>query len=449
MTSMPRALIVDNDSDNVASLAQVFEKTGYAVETAGQLNQAREALLKRMPEVALLNERLEGEDVMELLEVVELGPIMEIYMMTDEPTVRGATRAMRLGASDYFAKPIDTERLVRNLRGVTEELNGRGEDRKPEPDARGLLNGESPPMQRLYRLIRKCAPSEATVLLVGESGSGKELAAQTIHELSERADKDFVTLNCSAVAPELIESELFGHKKGSFTGAARDHKGYFERASEGTLFLDEITEMSSKLQAKLLRVLESGLVTPIGAETEIPANPRIIAATNRDPDEAVSSGRLREDLYYRLAQFPIRVPALRERGDDVELLAAHFLAEHNKATGDDKRFSEEVLEAFRVHDWPGNVRELKNAVVHGCLLGDREIAVTDLPGSIPSQMSSRGDFIRVAIGTSLAEVERRTILATLEHFDGDKKRAAEVLGVSLKTLYNRLNSYKQKPAAAS
>lgn len=441
---MPRALIADSDSGHAATLASVFESSGYAVETAGEVSQAREVLLKRMPEVALLNERLAGEDVMELLEIVDLGPVMEIYMMTDEPSVRGATRAMRLGASDYFAKPIDEERLARNLRHVAEEISADGGARAPQADARGLLIGESPPMQRLYRLIRKCAPSEATVLLVGESGSGKELAARTIHELSGRADEEFVTLNCSAVAQDLIESELFGHKKGSFTGAQRDHKGYFERASKGTLFLDEITEMSSKLQAKLLRVLESGLVTPVGSETEVAANPRIVAATNRDPDEAVSTGILREDLYYRLAQFPIRIPALRERGDDVEVLALNFLAEHNRETGEDMRFSDDVLEAFRVHDWPGNVRELRNAVVHGCLLADREIGINDLPGSIPSQMSNRGDFIRVAIGTSLAEVERRTILATLEHFDGDKKRAAEVLGVSLKTLYNRLNAYRQR-----
>lgn len=444
MTSTPRALIADSDAANLAALAELFEQTGYAVETAGAVAQAREAMLKRAPEVALLNERLGDEDVMELLELVDFGPVMELYMMTDEPSVRGATRAMQLGASDYFAKPIDRDRLSRNLEHLADELGGNGQGRTADADARGLLIGESPPMQRLYRLIRKCAPSEATVLLVGESGSGKELAAQTIHELSGRAGHEFVTLNCSAVAPELIESELFGHRKGSFTGAQRDHKGFFERASSGTLFLDEITEMSPALQAKLLRVLESGLVTPVGGEAEIPANPRIVAATNRDPDESVGAGSLREDLYYRLAQFPIRVPALRERGDDVELLALHFLAEHNRHTGESKRFSEDVLEAFRVHDWPGNVRELKNAVVHGCLLAEREIGIHDLPGSIPSQVSGRGDFIRVAIGTSLAEVERRTILATLEHFEGDKKRAAEVLGISLKTLYNRLNAYRQR-----
>ncbi len=442
MVSMPRALIVDNDSSDVESLAGLFESTGYAVETAGRLGEAREALLERAPEVALLNERLEGEDVMELLEVVDLCPVMEIYMMTDEPSVRGATRAMRLGASDYFAKPIDRERLARNLRNVAEEIGGRGGGTGAA--GRGRLIGESAPMQRLYRFIGKCAPSDATVLLVGESGSGKELAARTIHESSARAGNDFVTLNCTAVAHDLIESELFGHKKGSFTGAARDHKGYFERASKGTLFLDEIAEMSATLQAKLLRALESGLVTPVGAETEIAANPRIVAATNRDPDEAVSSGRLREDLYYRLAQFPIRIPALRERGDDVELLARHFLAEHNKAAGEDKRFSDDVLDAFRKHDWPGNVRELRNAVVHACLLSDGEIGINDLPGSIPSQISSPGDFIRIAIGSSLKEVERRTILATLEHFGGDKKRAAKVLGISLKTLYNRLHTYKQR-----
>jgi DNA-binding NtrC family response regulator len=242
----------------------------------------------------------------------------------------------------------------------------------------------------------------------------------------------------------LLESELFGHKKGSFRGATRDHRGYFQRASGGTLFLDEIAEMNAGLQAKLLRVLECNEIRPVGGERDIVVDARIITATNIDPVEAVERGRLLEDLYYRLAQFPLRVPALRERGDDALLLAGHFLAERNSATGQHKAFSSRARNALQSYDWPGNVRELKNAVLHSHLLAGNEIKLEDLPGRVSSSNPGDGDFIRLYVGTPLAEIERRTILSTLEHYDGDKKKTAEVLGISLKTLYNRLKAYKRR-----
>jgi two-component system, NtrC family, response regulator AtoC len=439
---MLRALIVDDDVENLHVLSDTFRGEGFAVETADSLPKAREALLARMPEVAMLSERVNGDDVLALLEAVDLAQVMEIYLMSNTPSVRGATRAMRVGASDYFRKPVDRARLQNNLDHFCNEMTVDGEGRPDVDDGGGgLLVGRSTAMRRLYRLVRKCAPSDVTVLLVGESGTGKELVAQTIHQFSERAGGEFVALNCSAVTPELMESEMFGHKKGSFTGAARDHKGYFERASDGTLFLDEITEMSPGLQAKLLRALEVGRISPVGSECDVEVNPRIVAATNQDPAEAISTGQLREDLYYRLAQFPISVPPLRDRTDDIRLLAEHFLEDQNRASGLHKRFAPRVLESMQTHDWPGNVRELKNAVLHGFLLGGDEITTDDLPGSIPSRVTPSGDFIRVAIGSPLSEVERRLVLATLEHFNGDKKHAARVLGISLKTLYNRLKAY--------
>jgi len=437
---VPHALIVDNDTENSLMLSQLFRECGYSPETAESLPQAREALLRHKPEIAILNEQLDGDDTLGLLESIDLTPATEIYLMSDQPTERIDPRAIRIGASDFFSKPVNRDRLVRNLRDLSEDLSSPAE--KTRPPGRGdLLVGESRVMQRLYRLLRKCAPGDASIFLAGEKGSGKELVARTIHRLSDRSQNDFVSLDCSAMAPGVLESELFGHKKGRFRGTTRDHRGYFQRAAGGTLFLDEITEMNAGLQARLLKALESNEVRPVGGEKGISVDARIITATNIDPEEAVERGRLREDLYYRLAQFPIRVPTLRERGDDVLLLAERFLEERNTATGRQKTFSSGARIALRGYDWPGNVRELKNAVLRGHLLAGEEIKSEDLPGRVSSSNPGDGDFIRLYVGTPLAEIERRTILSTLEHYEGDKKRTADVLGISLKTLYNRLKQY--------
>lgn len=441
---MPTALIVDQDMENLLSLADVFRANGYTAETAQDLRRAREILLKGMPEVALFDEQVDDECSLDLLEQVDLAEVVEIYLMSDSRSVRSASRAMRLGVSDYLDKPVDKERLSLNLRELNDEGNRSIDDDTVSKSARGLLIGETPPMKRLYRLIRKCAPSDASILLTGESGAGKELVAHTVHDLSNRKGGKMIAVNCSAVPKELMESELFGHKKGSFTGATKDHRGFFERATGSTLFLDEITEMDPSLQAKLLRVLESRKVRPVGSEKDVDVDVRIIAATNQDPVEAVDDGRLREDLYYRLAQFPLHVPPLRDKADDILLLAEHFLAQQNEESGIEKTFSKDVTEAFLLHDWPGNVRELRNAVIHGHLLAGDAIQLEDLPDGIPSSMPGTGQFVRISVGTPLAEVERRHILSTLAHFEGDKKKTAEVLGISLKTLYNRLNKYGAK-----
>lgn len=442
---MPLALIVDNDMENTLVLSEIFREHGYSVQTADTVSKARDAIQRRVPEIAMLNDRLGGDDTLKLLEAVDLDPVMDIYLMTDDPTVKGATGAIRVGASDFFRKPVDKARLEKNLRDLSDELTRESDEFDADKtDGRGMLIGESAAMQKLYRRIRKCAPTNASILLAGESGSGKELVAHTIHGLSDRADNEFVPMNCSALAPELLESELFGHKKGSFTGATRDHLGYFQRASGGTLFLDEITEMNAGLQAKLLRVLESNEVRPVGGDRDVAVDARIITATNMDPDEAIARGRLREDLYYRLAQFPIHIPTLRERGEDILLLADRFLEQCNENAGVRKSFDQRALEALRRHDWPGNVRELRNAVIHGHLLAGTVIRLEDLPGQVSSTSPGDDDFIRLTVGMPLAEVERRTILSTLGHYNGDKKKAADVLGISLKTLYNRLKRYKNR-----
>jgi two-component system response regulator AtoC len=441
---MPTALIVDHDMDSLLSLAEVFRAHGYSAETAQDLRHAREILLKRMPEVALFDEQVDKQCTLDLLEQVDLAEVVEIYLMSESRSVRSASRAMRLGISDYLSKPVDKDHLGKNLRELNDDISHSNDDDSVFKSARGLLIGESPPMKRLYRLIRKGAPSDASILLTGESGAGKEVVAQTIHGLSSRKGVEMVSVNCSAIPEELMESELFGHIKGSFTGAMKDHRGFFERASGSTLFLDEITEMDVSLQAKLLRVLEVNKVRPVGSETDLDVDARIIAATNQDPVEALEDGRLREDLYYRLAQFPIYVSPLREKAQDIPLLANHFLAEQNNTSGIEKSFDDDVVEALQLHDWPGNVRELKNAIIHGHLLAGDTIKIEDLPDGIPSSMPIRGQFVRIGIGTPLVEVERRHILSTLAHFDGDKKKTAEALGISLKTLYNRLNQYSAK-----
>jgi len=305
----------------------------------------------------------------------------------------------------------------------------------------GLLYGNSEPMKSLYQMIEKVAPTDATVLVVGESGSGKELVARTIHQMSQRSKEPFIAVNCGAIPANLIEAELFGYEKGAFTGAARTHRGYFERASGGTLFLDEITEMAPEMQVRLLRVLESGRFYRVGGDHELRADVRIIAATNRQPWLAVRNNNLREDLLYRLAIFPIMLPPLRDRGSDAELLARHFVEDLNDEMGADKSLSSASVSLLYAHPWPGNVRELKNCVQRAYILAQDEIELEcmDLVRSAPAEYS--GTCLQFNVGTPLAEMEKKTIFATLEHCRGNKKRAAEILGVSLKTLYNRLTEY--------
>lgn len=306
------------------------------------------------------------------------------------------------------------------------------------------LIGDSEPMVQLRRQIRRVAPTEATVLILGESGTGKEMVAQTLHEQSARAPGPFIPVNCGAIAPSLIEAELLGHERGSFTGAERQRAGYFERAHGGTIFLDEVTEMPLEMQVKLLRVLESRAFQRVGGTETLQVDVRVIAATNRELDAAVNEGRFREDLLYRLAVFPLRVPPLRERGGDVVQLAQHLLAELNAREGARKVFSRKSLGELALHNWPGNVRELKNAVTRAFILSDQTVEFRlAAVGSRSRRVTVQGGCLQIGVGATLAEAQRELILATLEHFSGDKRRTAEALGVSLKTLYNRLESYRR------
>lgn len=292
----------------------------------------------------------------------------------------------------------------------------------------------------VFNNLDKVAKTDMTVFLVGESGTGKELAARAIHAHSLVSDGTYIPVNCGAIPAELMESEIFGHVKGSFTGATNDHCGFFEQADGGTLFLDEITEMPLTLQTKLLRVLESGEIRPVGAtQTKTPVV-RIIAATNRDPETAIREGFLREDLFYRLAQFPLTLPPLRERASDILALAEHFLAQLNQQYRENKTFADTVIELFKVHSWPGNARELRHVVQSAHALADDVITAQDLPSSLRTDNNEPpGDCLHVRVGVPLRTAEQQLIEITLKHFEGDKKRTATTLGISLKTLYNRLS----------
>ena len=316
----------------------------------------------------------------------------------------------------------------------------------------GSLLGASPAMQQVFRLIERVGPTEASVLLTGESGSGKELAAQSIHECSARRDGPFVAINCGAIPAGLIEAELFGYEKGSFTGAVRAHAGVFERAQGGTLLLDEVTEMPLDMQTRLLRVLETRKFYRVGASTEFTSDVRVIASTNRCPLQAVQTGQLREDLLYRLAVFPVDMPPLRNRGDDVELLAEHFLAELNAQGRTQKRLSALARMMLKQHTWPGNVRELKNCIERAFILGDTVLELAPLiPGTAAREgdHTGNGERLNIRVGSRIYDMERSLIEATLDYFKGNKRRAADALGCSLKTLYNKLNGYSQSQECAN
>ena len=316
----------------------------------------------------------------------------------------------------------------------------------------GSLLGASPAMQEVFRLIERVGPTEASVLLTGESGSGKELAAQSIHECSPRRAGPFIAINCGAIPAGLIEAELFGYEKGSFTGAVRAHAGVFERAQGGTLLLDEVTEMPLDMQTRLLRVLESRKFYRVGASTEFTSDVRVIAATNRCPLLAVQNGQLREDLLYRLAVFPVAMPPLRSRGGDVELLAEHFLAELNAQAHTQKRLSALARMMLKQHSWPGNVRELKNCIERAFILGDTVLELAPLiqnAGARDGDLVNDRERLNIRVGSRIHDMERSLIEATLDYFKGNKRRAADALGCSLKTLYNKLNGYSHREECAN
>ena len=453
---MPHALVVDDEADAAEMIAALIATEGFTVATAGSLKDARRQMALQEPDVVLLDLVLPDGSGMQLVDDVKALSGAEVVLITGHASVETSVQALRLGAADYLVKPLN----VKQLRGVLSRVRRPSTLRTDIGDLRtmletdghfGLLWGQSPPMRQVYERIVRVAGTGVTVFITGESGSGKEIVARTLHDLSRRRGKPFLAVNCGAISPTLIESEIFGHEKGSFTGADRQHQGFFERASGGTLFLDEITEMPPDLQVELLRVLETGTFMRVGSTHVLETDVRLIAASNRDPLAAVASGKLREDLLYRLNVFPIHVPALRERPQDVGLIAAHFLDEISRREGDVKRFSARALERLAAYPWPGNVRELRNIVhrsyvmaLHNVIDDECVPSAADAPASLPASRNGT-PVLAIEIGTSLAEIERKVTLATFEHFGRHKERTAAALGVSLKTLYNRLKEYSTVP----
>ncbi len=451
---MLHALVVDDEPISLRFLSRLVEAEKFRVSTAKSLLEARAQIRGSMPDVVLLDLMLPDGSGLDLLKEMEPASGTQVVLVTGHASVDTAVEALRLGASDYLTKPVDIPRLktilanVQRTRELKEEIVAL-RDKLRKLGHFGPLLGSSSAMQKVYEQIQRVAPTDATVLATGESGTGKELVAQALHQFSKRRKEVFLPMNCSAMSPNLIESELFGHEEGSFTGASRTHRGFFERANGGTLFLDEITEMPIELQVKLLRVLETGRILRIGGDREMRIDVRLIAATNRHPEDAVAEGKLREDLLYRLNVFRIDLPPLRERGDDVELLAEHFLAQFNRAESMSKRFTPAALERLRSQNWAGNVRELKNVVHRAFILADNEISPECLSGEATTPGNLARPQLFFKIGVSMADVQKRLILSTLEYTGGDKKKTSEVLGISLRTLYNRLEAYKQDHAGAA
>jgi len=455
---MPHALIVDDDRNAAEALAELIANQGFSTACADSVEQARD-LLVTAPDVILLDLVLPDGNGLELLrETTSRDLATQVIVVTGHASLESSIEAMRHGATDYLLKPINLSHLRAVLSRVARppELSAEVKDLRSELRSLGhfgRLVGASPPMQRLYDQLARVAPTGATVLITGESGTGKEIVAQTIHEVSRRRLRPFLAVNCGAISPHLIESELFGHEKGSFTGANRQHRGYFERAHGGTLFLDEITEMPLDLQVKLLRVLETQTVSRIGSDRPIETDVRVVAATNRNPHDAVTAGKLRKDVLYRLQVFPLYVPPLRERTEDIELLANHFLAQLNKRSNTAKALTPAAIDRLRRYHWPGNVRELSNAIHRAYIMTDGEwITQVGLSQEPTLAAGFSGRSFQVGVGDRIDAVEKRLILATLQHTH-TKEAAAEILGISVKTLYNRLRAYESgadlaKPSSA-
>jgi len=461
---------VDDDPAFRASLVALLRREALDTTEAGSLAEARVALKERPPDLVLLDLELPDGRGLDLKLSAELSPETPFAVVSGDGSARAMEAARREGAADYLVKPVDPARLQAALHALHTSKALRREvmalrDTLREAGRFGRMVGRSPAMRAVYDLVARVAPTAAPVLLTGESGTGKELAAATIHDMSPRSDRPFVAINCGAIPSTLIESSLFGHERGAFTGAESRARGVFEQADGGTLFLDEIGEMPKDLQVRLLRVLEERRLRRIGGTEDVEVDVRVVAATNRDPAQAVASGALRDDLFHRLNVFPIRMPPLRERPGDASLLAMYFLEGLNEEGGAVKRVDLDVLSAIEGRRWPGNVRELRNALQRAWILADGVIRrehmdVTATPSGAPSSSEveravPRSDetvdassVLRIAVGTPLAEVERRLVLATLAACEGNKRKTARVLGVSVKTLYNRLAEYERGPSPA-
>jgi DNA-binding NtrC family response regulator len=455
MSAKGRVLVIDDEVNAVTALETLLREDGYEVACAHEARAGLQLLEKEEPDVVLTDLRMPGMDGMELLaKVKQIRPETMVVMMTAYGTVKTAVKAMKIGAEDYLGKPIDVEELEVVLAKTIEkkrllEETSALRERLDHKYRMENLVGESAEMLAVFKTIRQVAPSSSSVLLLGESGTGKELFAQALHQNSPRKNKPFVRVACAALPETLLESELFGHEKGSFTGALYSRAGRFEAADGGTLFLDEIGDISPTVQVKLLRFLEEREFERVGGNRTYKVDVRIVAATHRDLQRKLEDGSFREDLYYRLNVIEIHIPSLRERSGDIPLLAGHFLRKYADANRKELHgISDEALALMLRHSWPGNVRELENAMERAVVLADMPVLQ---PAHFPtlrrlaSELAgSAAASTRVAIpGSTLEQIEREAILRTLESVGGSTSRAASVLDISPRKIQYKIKEYQQ------
>ncbi len=435
----PTILIVDDELDHRRLFADFLHSRGFQTREAASAEEALASIRQNLPDLVLLDVRLPGQSGLEALaEIRQRARDLPVLLITAYADVREAVSAIKGGADDYLAKPVDLD----ELEAVISDMLGRQPGAvSAAPAVPPLPKGficVSPAMQRVVETAAVVAPSHAPVLILGPSGAGKELVARLIHQWSPRASGPWVAANCAGLPESLIESELFGHTKGAFTGAGEARQGFFRAAHQGTLLLDEIGELPLHLQPKLLRALESGEITPVGSDRPVTVDVRLIAATNRDLAEAVRAGRFRDDLYYRINVIELCVPPLADRVDDILPLAEHFATEF---TGRRVRFSPQAEHCLLAHSWPGNVRELRNAIQRACLLSRGDVI---LPQHLPPKIAMLADTPALASDPRplgrLSQVERATILATLAECQGNRTHAARKLGISRRALIYKLRA---------
>jgi DNA-binding NtrC family response regulator len=447
-----RILVAEDDTATHEEWRELLESWGYKVVVAEDGEKALEQIKSFDPHILLTDLKMPNRDGLQLLrDINELGLRLITLVISGAGDIPEAVEAIKLGALDYMRKPIDPPHLRQSLKTLTDYIDTREENRLlrrqlSEVGQVGLMFGKSLAMRRVIAAIEQLADSSASVVITGESGTGKELAARTIHDLSPRRNAPYIGVNCAAMPDTLIESELFGHERGAFTGADRRKEGCFELANGGTLLLDELGEMKIELQAKLLRVIEEQRLRRVGGTTEVPLNVRVLAASNRDMERAVKEGKLREDLFYRLSVFSITMPPLRDRIEDVPLLTEAFIRYYSER--DRKQIvgaNEDTLLALRNHPWPGNVRQLRNVIERALVVAKGPlITPNDLPTEFRWGGKSEASQVQVRLGTTIDDAERELITRTIEFAGGNKTRAAEILGISAKTLYNKLERYEKE-----
>ncbi len=451
MPGEKRILVAEDDVATGQAWSELIASWGFKVSIAEDGKRALELAESYDPHILLLDLRLPQLNGLEVLsELRRRGAQFPTIMISGEGEIADAVQAIKLGAYDYLRKPVDPPHLKVLLNNLSAHLtvseeNQRLRRRLLRAGELGRLVGQSAPMRRVMTLIEQVAPSTASVVILGDSGTGKELVARTIHELSPRRGGPYIAINCAALPETLMESELFGHERGAFTGADRRREGCFELANGGTLLLDEIGEMKAELQAKLLRVIEEGKLRRLGGSAEISVDVRVLAATNRNLEAAIRDSRFREDLYYRLNVFAIELPPLSEHSEDIPALVEHFMRELEVPAGKTvSGVDAEALEGLKGFRWPGNVRQLRNVIERALIVTKGPlIGAADLPPDL-KRAGTGSDVLEIKLGASLDEVERNLIKRTVEFAGGNKSRAAEILGVSLKTLYNRLERYQNR-----